>query len=345
MESRIVKLKSDFNNIITIRNNVKNIFDILLIKIGKLKLLYSEFIKDRKNGMFVFGLDSFYFQSKMIDIEYEDMKRQFLAINNRMYCEYFKLHKIITEYIGKNITDRKITDNVKENNYPIYKDLEPFKEYKIEIISDIHENILSMLSALISTLNNRENELEIHKTKQSIGLNIDNFITTFSFQINVLREKIVMFITYIEFFHKMHTKYLKRFNTKIQLMHTHIINDIKLEESVGMTSEKKEELLNEFDLSGDLLKSLKKTINSEASSVNGDDENEEIIKSKSNSIDIIENGNIVLIKAEQPINLDDNDSASELSEAVSETVIKAVELIEEPVPQEKKKRIYKPRKK
>ena len=51
MESRIVKLKSDFNNIITIRNNVKNIFDILLIKIGKLKLLYSEFIKDRKNGM------------------------------------------------------------------------------------------------------------------------------------------------------------------------------------------------------------------------------------------------------------------------------------------------------
>jgi len=345
MESRIVKLKSDFNNIITIRNNVKNIFDILLIKIGKLKLLYSEFIKDRKNGMFVFGLDSFYFQSKMIDIEYEDMKRQFLAINNRMYCEYFKLHKIITEYIGKNITDRKITDNVKENNYPIYKDLEPFKEYKIEIISDIHENILSMLSALISTLNNRENELEIHKTKQSIGLNIDNFITTFSFQINVLREKIVMFITYIEFFHKMHTKYLKRFNTKIQLMHTHIINDIKLEESVGMTSEKKEELLNEFDLSGDLLKSLKKTINSEASSVNGDDENEEIIKSKSNSIDIIENGNIVLIKAEQPINLDDNDSASELSEAVSETVIKAVELIEEPLPQEKKKRIYKPRKK
>ena len=353
MESRIVKLKSDFNNIITIRNNVKNIFDILLIKIGKLKLLYSEFIKDRKNGMFVFGLDSFYFQSKMIDIEYEDMKRQFLAINNRMYCEYFKLHKIITEYIGKNITDRKITDNVKENTYPIYKDLEPFKEYKIEIISDIHENILSMLSALISTLNNRENELEIHKTKQSIGLNIDNFITTFSFQINVLREKIVMFITYIEFFHKMHTKYLKRFNTKIQLMHTHIINDIKLEESVGMTSEKKEELLNEFDLSGDLLKSLKKTINSEASSVNGDDQNEEIIKSKSNSIDIIENGNIVLIKAEQPINLDDNDAVSELSEAVSEVVSKevsevvskAVEPLEEPLPQEKKKRTYKPRKK
>ena len=194
--------------------------------------------------------------------------------------------------------------------------------------------------------------MEIHRTKQNIGLNIDNFITTFSFQINVLREKIVMFITYIEFFHKMHNKYLKRFNTKIQLMHTHITNDIKFDESVEMTNEKKEELLSEFDLSSDLLKSLKKTINSEASSVNGDEEDandNEVIKSKSNSIDIIDNtnnnNNIVLIKAEQPINLDDNDEATVISElSVSETIVEPVkeEVVE---PTKKPKRTYKPRKK
>ena len=40
METRLVKLKNDFNNIITIRNNVKNIFDILLVKIDKLKKFY-----------------------------------------------------------------------------------------------------------------------------------------------------------------------------------------------------------------------------------------------------------------------------------------------------------------
>ena len=45
-----------------------------------------------------------------------------------MYCEYFKLHKIIIEYICKNITDKKIIEIVKSNDYPIYKDLEPFKE-------------------------------------------------------------------------------------------------------------------------------------------------------------------------------------------------------------------------
>jgi hypothetical protein len=341
METRLLKLKNNFNNIITIRNSVKNIFDILLVKIGKLKGFYAELIKDRKSEMFVFGLDSFYFQNKLIDIEYDDMKRLFLAINNRMYCEYFKLHKIITDYISKNIIDKKILEMIKVNNYPIYKDLEPFKEYNIEVILDIHESILNLLSVLISTLNNKENELEIHKTKQNIGLNIDNFITTFSFNITVLREKIILFITYIEFFHKMHTKYLKRFNNKIQLMHTHIMNDIKLEESIEMTNEKKAEILNEFNINGadqELLENLKKTINSETSSENGDE-----IRSKSNSFDIKETKeNIVLIKAEpepEPeLEVEQEDTKNNED---NESVVSSEPVKEEP----KKKRTYKPRKK
>ena len=208
MESRLVNLKNDFNNLINIRNNVKNIFEILQLRIDKLKLLYSEFIQNNKNQVFVFGLDSFHFQSKLIDIEYDDTKRLFMAIGNRMYCEYFKLNKIIIEYILNNIKEKKITEIIKINNYPIYKDLEPFKEYKFETLMDIHENILKMVTILVSELNNKENELTIHKTKQHIGLNIDNFVTTFNFNNNVINERITMFITYIEFFHKLHTKYL-----------------------------------------------------------------------------------------------------------------------------------------
>ena len=236
MESRIVNLKNDFNNLINIRNNVKNIFEILQLRIDKLKLLYSEFIKSNKNQMFVFGLDSFHFQSKLIDIEYDDTKRLFMAIGNRMYCEYFKLNKIIIEYILNNIKDKKITEILQINNYPTYKDLEPFKEYKFETLMDIHENILKMVTILVSELNNKENELTIHKTKQHIGLNIDNFVTTFNFNNNVMKERITMFITYIEFFHKLHTKYLKRFSNKIQLIYTDINNDIKFDESLEINS-------------------------------------------------------------------------------------------------------------
>jgi hypothetical protein len=269
METVLVKLKGDFNNIITIRNSVKSVFDILQVRIDKLRQIYSEFIKSNKNETFLFGLDSFHFQSKLIDIEYDDMKRLFLAINNRMYCEYFKLHKIIVDYISNNLNDKKNIDLVKINNYPIYKDLEPFKEYKFEIILEIHESILNLLNISISILNNKENELSIHKTKQNIGLNIDNFITTFNFNICVMREKIMMFINYIEFFHKMHSKYLKRFSNKIQLMYTHINNDIKFDDSIEISKHKKQELIDDFvsnRIDKELLKDLKTSIGSETNS-------------------------------------------------------------------------------
>jgi hypothetical protein len=191
------------------------------------------------------------------------MMRLFLAINNIMYCEYFKLHKIIIEYITKNISDKKIYDFLKPDNYPVYKDLEPFKEYKFEILLDIHENILNMLSMIISVLNNKENELLIHKTKQRIGLNIDNFITTFNYNNSVMREKILMFIAYIEFFHKMHSKYLKRFSNKIQLMYTHISNDIKFDDSTEISKDKKKQLMDELitnNMDSNLIKEFKQSI-------------------------------------------------------------------------------------
>ena len=246
MENRISKLKTDFNNITVIRNNVKSVFDILQLRINKLKMFYSEFIKNNKNKLFVFGLDSFHFQSKLIDVEYDDMKRLFLAINNRMYCEYFKLYKITTEYVYENINDKKITEIIKVNNFPVYKDLEPFKEYSFEITTEIHENILIIVNSIISNLNTRENELNIHRGKQALGLNIDNFITTYNFELTVIKEKISMFLTYIEFFHKLHTKHLKRFSNKIQLMYTHISTDIRFDDTIEINKDKKKEIAEDF---------------------------------------------------------------------------------------------------
>ena len=46
-----------------------------------------------------------------------------------------------------------------------------------------------------------------------------------------MREKLTLFVTYIEFFHKLHNKYLKRFTTKLQLMFSQINNDIKFDDT------------------------------------------------------------------------------------------------------------------
>ena len=314
MENRITKLKNNFVNITTIRSNVKSVFDILQIRINKLKIFYSEFIKNNKNKLFVFGLDSFHFQNKLIDIEYEDMKRLFLAINNRMYCEYFKLYKIITEYIYENINDKKITEIIKVNNFPVYKDLEPFKEYDFEIITEVHENILIIVNSIISNLNTRENELNIHRSKQEIGLNIDNFITSYNFELTVMREKIIMFLTYIEFFHQLHTKNLKRFSNKIHLMYTHINNDIRFDESVEINKDKKQEINEEFveDININEIKvTIQENITTENTNLN---KNDNVIAQiiTTNNINIItDDESVDLINTILEINDNDNKNTSD----------------------------------
>ena len=253
MESRVTALKNNFNNISVIRNNVKDIFDFLQIRINKLKFFYSEFIKNNKTELFIFGLDSFHFQSRLIDIEYEGMYKIFRSINNRMYCEYFKLYKIIVSYIKDTINDKKLLEFIKVNNFPIYKDLEPEKEYKFEIIIEIHEHILILITSIIGNLTNKENEYKLYLDKNQIGLNIDNFVNTYSFDVIMMREKLKLFLTYIEFFHKLHTKYLQRFSNKIQLMNTHINDDIKFDETVKINNSNNLTDTKSFDNSSLLL--------------------------------------------------------------------------------------------
>jgi len=227
------------------RSKVCSIFQDVKQKLDYLNKIYADIVKTHSQKEYTFGLDSFYFQGKLIDIEYEDMNRLFLAITNRMYCEYFKLYKIIIEYISNNITDPKLLDLIKvSNNYPVYKDLEPFKLYNFEIIQNIHEIIITLLHSINGCIINKERDLDAHKAKNNTGLNIDNFVNTFNFNIVIMREKLVLFVTYIEFFHKLHNKYLKRFTTKLQLMFSQINNDIKFDDTDQTKKTKRASLLH-----------------------------------------------------------------------------------------------------
>lgn len=242
-ERKLTHLQKSFSIIIDTRLEVTNTLSSLNTVIDKLTNIYSELIKTNQEKIFVFGLDSFRFQCKLINAEYEDMKRIFLMMNNRMYCEYFKLYKIISEYISSNISDKDFLSARREESYPIYKDLEPFKNYDFELIQAVHESITTMLLSLHSYYLNRSRDLKNYKLKNDTGLNIDNFVFTFQHNIFAMKDKIALFIQYVEFFHKLHKKYLKRFSTKLHLMTSLINSDIKFEET---TKEKHQNLLDEM---------------------------------------------------------------------------------------------------
>ena len=247
IDKRITELTNEFITIVDIKNEIDLTFTILEERITKLKDLHRDFTTKNKQTLFTFGLDSFHFQSKLIDIEYDDMNRLFSAITNRMYCEFFKLYKLICDYIIENIPDKRLINLINANNdYPIYKDLEPFKKYDFAIIHNLHEFIIELLQSIYGNVINQEHELLIHKSKNSIGINIDNFVSKFQFNILVIREKALLFINYVDFFHKLHRKILERFTSKLQLMFSQLDHDIKFEDCSELNKIRQKAMIDNF---------------------------------------------------------------------------------------------------
>jgi len=263
MEDRLSVLKSTFSEIIDLKEGNISGLKTLDTRIQQIKALYSDFIQTNKEQLFVFSLDAFHFQSKLVDLEYEDMNRMFLSITNRMYCDYYKLFKIIVAYINETIPDKKLIELIKvHDNFPVYKDLEPFRQYDFQYIQSLHEIILVILTSVHTFITNKEHDLKVYQTKNQIGLHIDSFVNTFSFNTGMMNQRALLFINYIEFFHKTHTKYLKRFTMKLNLMLSQLNNDIKLDNPTEKKTAKKDMIqdLKEHNLDKKLLKELRVSI-------------------------------------------------------------------------------------
>ena len=246
IENRINLLKAEHNELIDLKEENKQLFDKLKAKIVQLQSWYNKYVAEHKDHLFIFGLDSFHYQGKIIDVEYEDMMRLYCSISNRMYCEYYKLYQIMIKYVMDNVKDKKVIDIITSNNsFPMYKDLEPYKQYGSETISQLHDIVLLLFSGLKNVLDKKQEELRMHKAKNDIGLNIDNFIQTFQFDNTVLEQKLSLFISYMEFFHKMHIKYLKRFTSKMNLFSSQIDHDIKID-STSRSKERRKSMIDEF---------------------------------------------------------------------------------------------------
>ncbi len=301
MEEEYKILNTSFDEIHTIRNDILIFMDILKKEINELKIIYSEFIdKNHDNNLFLFGLDALRFQKKMIDIEYDDVSRIFFMINNRMYCEYYKLYKFIFEFINNDkdkLRENNIFKAIKiDNSLPVYKDLEPYKQYDFNYIRTLNNKIINLIMNIHKYILLKQEELENYKSKNESGLNINNFVSAFNFNLVIVREKRDLFMSYIKYFHKMHLKYIKRFFVKVKLLYSQVNHDIKFSNNT-MNS-------NDDFLLHDLKKNML-DIDSEEKSVNSrntnthetiystsffedEDENNEECKEKNSIIERIE---------------------------------------------------------
>jgi hypothetical protein len=229
-QAKINDLKKEFTLVVIIKNDINDLFNILVMRIKKLKDIYDEIIKSN-TSQFIFGLDSFKFQSKIMDLECEDLSRMYKMISNKMYCEYYKLYKMIVNYLDTTIKDTKLLYLTKVSEFPVYKDLEPFREYDFVIIQNIHETILTILLGINDLVLNNKEELKLLKNKKEVGFNIDNFINSFQYNIDTIVQQIKLYSDYVSFFHKTHLKYLRRTHAKLRLFLDQINTDIRFDDT------------------------------------------------------------------------------------------------------------------
>ena len=112
--------KNSFETIKDYKNDIDNVFRYIKNKTEILTCMYNDYLKEIKDTVnYRLSLDSFNFQTKLINIEHDNYNKIFKFFINRMYGDYYKLYNKLIDYVKNNVKNIKI---VNDNQFPKYKD-------------------------------------------------------------------------------------------------------------------------------------------------------------------------------------------------------------------------------
>ena len=221
------QLKNDFENVKNIVDKIAEIKTAIKKKLGQLKEIHADLIKTNDSKkIFLICLESFHFQYKAMIFDSDNLQRNFLLLTNRTFCDYTSLYGLLQ----KMFEDYKI-DIPTATVHPVYNDLDPYCEYKMEDINLVHDNSVELIMCLICKLRENENTVSKYKVKSKSGIRIANFINTLEYDNNILRDQIELYINYCDFFQSTQHKYFNKLLEKIKALQDDIDEDIKFHET------------------------------------------------------------------------------------------------------------------
>lgn len=190
---------NDFKEILRSEKTVVELNTTISDKLNEVKQTYQYLVKNNNKKIFLFCLESFFFQYKNHNTEYENLSKSSILIINRMYGDYYKLYNILLQQLReKNIPLKTISESKK---FAIYKDLEPYHPYTIGEIIDVHNSIMEILFELQAYHNSLEKSAYNYSQTSNVGLSITNFIHTLQYENMLVREQIHLYVNYLSFFH------------------------------------------------------------------------------------------------------------------------------------------------
>lgn len=211
----IENLESKFQELLHIQSEIENKQSNMKTNLGSLKDLYTNLVKQNNKKIFLFCLDSFYFQYKTLSVELDNIERFITMINNRMYGDYYKLYNIILMETCQNDSDVQLLLQEFKNFTP-YKDLDPFHNYEKDEMISLHKHILTLLNHLQLKSLKKEQEIVDYGEMTTLGMGVGNFMQTLSYHNTMTKEQMGLYVNYLQFFHKSQEGYLTKLFIRIE---------------------------------------------------------------------------------------------------------------------------------
>ena len=222
MICNIPKLQNDFNMCLRLRTELQTKRDTLEEKIDDIKSQYNELVRQNSKKIYLYCLDSMYFQYKILRVELEQFQKMIALIFNRMYGDYYKLYSIIQSQCRENSTNIILSSE----NVVVYKDLDPFTEFSVEDLALTHRIIIETLKKLHELYSSKQEEINGHNTNMRVGFSVTSFISTLSYENKLLGEHMSLYSDYLSFYHSSQRKYLDNALGKINSFMREIEDEI-----------------------------------------------------------------------------------------------------------------------
>ena len=226
----IINLKNaielDFQKIISNKSKCDEYTTQINELIEKINVKYDLLIaniKDNKNIEIpiYLGIDSLNFQNKLYLLKFENIKKFYNRIFNRIYGDYYKIHKLIKKYITTNTTIPPI-----DITFTQYKDLDQDKCYNFDEVIKIQNTINQYIQSLYDIINKKNITIEPFINSNNAGYAVKYYISEENTNINIYTNKCLLFINYLTTFNTYHNNYILDYLLQCRFLITTIKNDV-----------------------------------------------------------------------------------------------------------------------
>lgn len=197
-------------DVVPVHRSIMTHMDQLTDIQSNLYLKYREYLEKNKI-LQVFGLDSFHYQCRLFDLELKHAHEQYSFLNNRMYCDYYKLYHVVKLFVSDTFQHE-----AKKRTFPVYKDLEPYKLYEMSDITLLYEDIGEMIRKASMEMVKKEKDLT--RDAQEKGLRLEHFIHHRASNHALLTTKIELYEKYLHAYHIYHMSFLSNFLERLKML-------------------------------------------------------------------------------------------------------------------------------